>query len=97
MFVMFAPPSAVRLSRLVQTVAVDVEQPAVIDAPQPTVFNATVAEVRAPVRAIKTEETHASFVVAEQDKVFAHDPHRAWRSSDWKLAREDNGLPVATQ
>ena len=60
-----------RLRRHVDTVAILVEFPAVIDTAQSAFFIAREKKRRTAVRTIGLDETHMSFGIAEGDEVFA--------------------------
>jgi hypothetical protein len=57
--------STTRLSGLVEDPAANIVKPAMIEAPEPTVFDATVTEICPAVRTMKPEQSGASLIVAE--------------------------------
>src|SRR6202035_5157280 len=84
------------LARLFQHRTVAREEPAVVDAPQSTIFTAAVTEIDAAVRAGSAEQSGLAVVIAKEHQIFAHEFGRDWRERP-QLARERNGLPVAAQ
>jgi hypothetical protein len=69
-----------RLRRLLDTFAVSIEEPTVIEAAQTPVFNATVGEVGAAMRTKLADQPKPVFVIAEQYQIFAHDSQRERRT-----------------
>ena len=63
--------AAARLARLFQTAAVNIVEPAVIEATQPTVFDAAVAQIRAAMRAMQSEQADPPLIVAKQSQRLA--------------------------
>ena len=72
-----------RFTRLVQTMTMDIKQPAVVDAPQSPVFQPSVAQVSSPVWAMDIQESWVPLLVSKEDQVFAKKPYRQWRYS-WR-------------
>jgi hypothetical protein len=64
-----------RQVRHVQDIAVDVEFPAVEDAPQPVAFAARQGQRDAAVHAVFLEQPELALAVAPQQEVLAHHPH----------------------
>jgi hypothetical protein len=62
-----------RLSRLIETAAVNVIEPPMVDAPEPAVFYAAVAEVGPPMGAVEPEQAPPSLTVAKENQFFAED------------------------
>ena len=87
-------PAPLRLARLVEAIAVDVEQPPVVDAAEATVLDAAVAEVCPPVRAPEAKKSEAAELVSEERKVLAHDPQRQRRAVFGQFLRQRHRLPV---
>jgi len=84
-----------RLRRHLEHVAVDVEFPAVIEAAEPAILVAREHERGTPVRTQLVKHAKPSLAVAEDDEVFAQQPHldgRAIRLSD--LFRQAGGNPM---
>jgi hypothetical protein len=68
--------SSPRLPWLFQTTTLNIIQPAVIDAPQPSILNAPITQVRAPVRTVEAQESRTPLIVAEKHKLLAQQLHR---------------------
>ncbi|HYJ17934.1 MAG TPA: hypothetical protein VEW72_02045 [Burkholderiales bacterium] len=83
--------------RLLEALAVPVEQPAVIKAAQAAVLHPPVGQVGAAMRAELADESKLTVVGSEQDEIFAHDPDRHRRTAGRHLLRRCNRLPVAAQ
>jgi hypothetical protein len=62
-------PSALRLARLIKYFAVNVIQPAVVNASEAAVFYSTVAQVRASMGTIKAKKPWATQIIAKKNKV----------------------------
>ena len=89
--------AALRLAGLFEAVAVDVVQPAVVQAAQPAVLDAPVAQVGGAVRAVDTEQAELAVLVAEEREVFAEDPHVQGSAAGWQLLSEGDRVPVAAE
>ena len=57
--------STTPLSGLFENPAANIVKPAMIEAPEPTIFHATVTEICPAVRTMKPEQSGASLIVAE--------------------------------
>jgi hypothetical protein len=66
----FVFPS-IRLSRLIQTIAASIKEPAMVDAPQPPVLQTPIAQVGASMGAVEIQHAWMSLLVAEQDQLLA--------------------------
>jgi len=86
-----------RLTRLLQTTALNVIKPAMIKTPEPAILDPPVAQVRSSVGAANPQEPGAPFIVPEQDQIFTQDLHRHRRGSGRQLFRESHRLPVSPQ
>ena len=85
------------LGRLVDALAVHVEQPAVIEAANAAVLDSAIAEIGAAMRAVALDQAKTILVVAEQDQVFAHDADRQGIAARRDFFRRRDGLPIAPQ
>jgi hypothetical protein len=70
-------------------------EPSVIKTAQATVLYPTIAQVRASMRAMETQQAELASVVAEEHKILTHDLHRKWVITR-QLFRERHWLPVAS-
>jgi hypothetical protein len=52
-----------------------------VDAAEPTVLKASVAEIGAAVRAMDPEKSGAALLIAKQDQVFAEELDWQWRTA----------------
>src|SRR6185295_12511337 len=87
--------SAVGLARLLQAVALHVEQPAVIAAADPARLDLAVVERGAAVGAARVHEPGPAPSVAEKDQILAEDPHLARGRAG--VGDQTDGMPVAAQ
>ena len=62
--------AASRLARLLQTPAVNIVEPTVIETAQATVFDSPKTEICAAMGAVNAQEPYASLIVAKQYQVF---------------------------
>ncbi|MNK84193.1 hypothetical protein D3C87_1040340 [compost metagenome] len=90
-----AARTAIGFAGLVDAVALHVEHPAVVAAADAFFFHAPVVERRSAVRAAPVHEARATFLVAEQDEVFAQHAHLARRVGG--VGGQADGVPVAAQ
>ena len=65
--------AALGLARLVQTVPVHVVQPAVVEAADPLLLDAPVAEVGGAVRAVQAQQPQPAQLVTEEEELLTHD------------------------
>jgi hypothetical protein len=63
--------AAARLAGLFETPPINIVKPTVIEAPQAAVFDPTVAQIRAPMRTVNSQQSHAILFIAEQNQIFA--------------------------
>src|SRR5581483_10018539 len=63
------------LSRLLDASAVAIVEPAVINAAQPAVFDAGIAQIRAAVGAMNSEQARPTVVVTEEHEILAEHAH----------------------
>src|SRR4051812_28098491 len=85
-----------RLTWLLQTATSAVEEPTMVEAAEPAVLEATVAQVGAPVRAMNPEESGLAVLVAEEHQILAEEPHGLGRSPNRQVFLEGYGLPVTS-
>ena len=86
-----------RLARSLQALAGGIEQPAVKQAAQAAILQASERKVSAAVRAIPVQQPQAAVPGPEQHQVLAHDPYRLDRTWSRQLLRQGNRLPVPAQ
>jgi hypothetical protein len=65
--------AAGRFARHGQTLPPKVEQPAVVGTANATVFDITVFQRRAAMRAMRADQTDVAVLIAKQDKLFTQD------------------------
>jgi hypothetical protein len=85
--------AAIGLARLLETVALHVEEPAVIAAADAARLHPAVVQAGAAMRAAGDDEPGASFTVTEQHEVFAEDADGLRRCRG--IGDEADGMPVA--
>jgi hypothetical protein len=90
-----AERAAFGLGRGFQAGAVDIEQPAMKRAPQAAVFQPPEREIGAAMRTSAREQSVAALIVAEDDEIFAQQPHRLDRPVAGELVDQRSGLPIA--
>jgi len=83
------------LARLLEAVALHVEQPAVVTAADAALVDAAIIETRAAVAAAGVHEARPPGAIAEEDKVFAQDAHLARRRGG--MPGQAHRMPVAAQ
>src|SRR6185369_5923693 len=84
-----------RFRRHLQTLAVDVEQPAVVSTTQSAVFDVTVFQRRAAMRTVLAKESHFVELIAKQDQIFAEDFDRL--RNIIKLLRGSDDEPITAK
>ena len=89
-----AEHAALGLGGSLQALAVDVEQPAMEQAAQAAVLQASVGEVGAAVRAVAVQEAVAAALVAEQHEVLAEHAHGLGGTFPGKLVGERHRMPI---
>ena len=85
------------LGRLIQAVAFDIEQPAVIEAANAAVFDAAIGEIGAPMRAMEAGEAKPVLVIAKQHQLLGQNFDRHGIAADGHFLRRGNGLPIGAQ
>ena len=89
-----AKHAAFGLGRRLQALAVDVEQPAMEQAAQAAILQATVGEIGAAMRAVAVEQAVAAALVAEQHEVLAQHAHRLGGTLLRELVGERHRMPI---
>src|SRR5262249_53374099 len=89
-----AEPARARLGRLLKAPTIDVVEPTVIEAAQPAVLDAAVAEVGAAVRAVEPEKPDAPPIVTKEHEALAEHPSRQRRAARGQLGRQPDRLPI---
>src|SRR5262249_38660815 len=87
--------AAVRLARLLQAAAFNVEQPAMVAAADAALLDLAVVERRAAMAAARIDQARPAGAVAEQDQLLAEHLDGARRGSG--VGRHAHGMPVAAQ
>jgi hypothetical protein len=70
-----------------ETLAMNVVQPAVVDAPQTTILDSSVAEICAAVTAVEFEKAGAALIISKEDQLLTQELYRYWPSTLRKLLR----------
>ena len=86
---------AFRLARLFDALAVAVEMPAVEGAAQPVILKPPETEIGAAMRAGTIDQAKLSFIIAEQNEVFAQQLDRNHGTVAGQFIGKRGGLPVA--
>ena len=89
--------AAARFAGLIEDSAADIVKPAVIEATQPAVFDASVTQVGAPMRAMQPDQTQPALIVAKQHQFFAEDFNLQRRPVLRQFLAKRDGLPIAPQ
>ena len=89
--------AALGLTRLFQTLAAHVEQPAVKRTTDTAVFEAAVTKVRTPVRTVSIDQAQTTLLVPEKNQSFSKHRNTGQRSIPGKLFSQRHRLPVAPQ
>ncbi len=89
--------AALGLGRLVDAFALDVEQPAVIEAAQAAVLDPAVGQVGAAVGTMQADQAQTILVVTKQHQVLAHDADGKGIAARRHLLGRRDGLPIAAQ
>ena len=83
-----------RLPRLLEAVPLDVVQPAVVDATEPAILQAAIAQIGAAMRAVDAQQSRPALLVAEENKIFTEEPDGQRGTPRRKLLGEGGRLPV---
>jgi len=67
--------AAARLAGLIQAAAMNVIEPAVIDAAKPAVFHASIAQVRSSMRTVKSQQAGPALIVAKKNQFLTEEPY----------------------
>ena len=86
--------AAARLARLFQAAPFNIVKPAMIETAEPAVFDTSIAEIGAAVRAMKSQKTDSTLIVAKQHQLLAQNPHPQRRASRRQLFRKRHRLPI---
>jgi hypothetical protein len=84
-------------SRLIEHSPVGIEQPAVIGAAYPAIFDAAEDKIGASVNAFAVERPDAARVIAKEDDVLAHDTDAERRRAGRQIRSESDRLPISPQ
>src|SRR5262249_5210375 len=89
--------TVLRLRRGLLALAFDIEQPAMEGAAQTAVLETSIGKVGPAMRTGPSEQAVASFIVAEDHKVFAQKLHRLARPPAIQFVSQGRRLPIAPQ
>jgi cell division protein FtsB len=84
-----------RLGRLLQALAPDIEEPAVVGAADATVFDIAVLQRTSAMGAVPAQQADLAVLVAEQNQLFAQDRNRLRYVA--QLSDRADDQPVAAQ
>jgi hypothetical protein len=84
-------------SRLIEHLPVGIEQPAVIGAAYPTIFDAAEDKIGASVSAFAVQRPDAVRVIAKEDNILAHDTDAERRPAGRQIRGESDRLPILPQ
>ncbi len=95
MFHFLAKFAVLRFRRHLQTLAVNVEQPAVVSTAQSAVFDVTVFQRRAAMRTVLAEESNFAELIAKQNQIFTENFDRL--RNIVKLLRGSDDDPITAK
>ena len=89
--------AALRLAGLVDARPAHVVEPSVVEAAQPAVLDAPVAEIGGAVGAVQPQQAELALVRAEERQLLAEDAERERGAAGRELLGERDGMPVAAE